>query len=416
MMEFTFEKSPWEQMLATLHSGDRIFGLECLKRIEDLSQEEAEEALLALEERGIALDVTDLPPCGNDGEAAVRLKLEQELSQNRQLLTGLEENDPLRLYLEELSGIPAAGDEKLLVEQYLAGNDNVAQQLVNLSLGRVVERACAMTGHGVLLLDLIQEGSLGLWQGILNYTGGDYEPHVCWWIDQYLAKAVLMQAHTGGIWQKMRQGMADYRDMDQRLLAELGRNPTLEEIAQAIHISPEEAATYASMLNQARAKEQMEQLRQPQEKTPEDEQAVENTAYFQTRQRIADMLSTLTEQEGKLLTLRFGLEGGMSKTPEDTGAILGLSPEEVIKQEAAALLKLRQQADSGGSILWLKHTQLQLTALPAQAKAPSPSALPRSWVITMWTPVRFTVPWHIFWTCWVSALRMWTVLSVISTS
>ena len=343
-MEFTFEKSPLEQILDTLHPGDRISGLECLKRIEDLSQEEAEEALLALEEQDIALDISDLPPCGNDGEAALRLKLERKLAMDRKLLTGLEENDPLRLYLEELAVIPAAGDEKLLAGQYVAGDDGVAQQLVNLSLGRVVERACGMTGRGVLLLDLIQEGSLGLWQGILNYTGGDYETHICWWINQYLAKAVLMQAHTGGIWQKMRQGMADYRDADQRLLSELGRNPTLEEIAQAIHVSAEEAATYAAMLTQARAKEQIEQLRQPKETTPDDAQAVENTAYFQTRQRIVEMLSTLSEQEAKLLTLRFGLEGDLPKTPEQTGKLLGLTADEVIKQEAAALLKLRQQA------------------------------------------------------------------------
>ena len=344
MMEFTFEKSPLEQLLDRLRSGDRVSGLECLKRIEDLSQEEAEEALLTLEEQGVALDISDLPTCGNDGEAAIRLKLEQKLAKTGQLLNGLEENDPLRLYLEELSEIPAAGDENLLAEQYIAGNDGVAQQLVNLSLSRVVERACAMTGRGVLLLDLIQEGSLGLWQGILNYNGGDYETHIDWWIDQYLSKAVLMQAHTGGIWQKMRQGMADYRDADQQLLSELGRNPTLEEIADTIHVSVEEATTYAAMLTQARAKEQIEQLRQPKETTPDDEQAVENTAYFQTRQRIVEMLSTLTEQEAKLLTLRFGLEGDTPKTPEQTGALLGLTADEVINQEAAALLKLRQQA------------------------------------------------------------------------
>lgn len=344
MMEFTFEKSPLEQLLDTLHPGDRISGLECLKGIEDLSQEEAEEALLDLEERGIALDISELPACGNDGEAAIRLKMEQKLVKSGQLQNGLEENDPLRLYLEELSGIPAAGDERLLTQQYIAGDDGAAQQLVNLSLGRVVERACGMTGRGVLLLDLIQEGSLGLWQGILNYTGGDYEAHICWWIDQYLAKAVLMQAHSGGIWQKMRQGMADYRDADQQLLSELGRNPTLEEIAEAIHVSVGEAATYAAMLTQARAKEQIEQLRQPKETTPDDEQTVENTAYFQTRQRIVEMLSTLTEQEAKLLTLRFGLEGDTPKTPEQTGVLLGLTADEVINQEAAALLKLRQQA------------------------------------------------------------------------
>ena len=345
MMDFTFEKSPLEQLLDTLCSGDRISGLGCLKRIEDLSQEEAEEALLSLEEREITLDISDLPPYGNDGEAAIRLKLEQKLAKTGQLQNGLEENDPLRLYLEELSGIPAAGDEKKFAEQYLGGNDDVAQQLVNLSLSRVVERACAMTGRSVLLLDLIQEGSLGLWQGILNYTGGDYEAHIAWWIDQYLAKAVLMQAHTGGIWQKMRQGMADYRDADQQLLSELGRNPTLEEIAEAIHVTVEEATTYAAMLNQARAREQIEQLRQPKESSPDDEQAVENTAYFQTRQRITEMLSTLTEQEARILTLRFGLEDGVSLNEAQVGKMLNLSPEEVIQIERQSLLKLRKQED-----------------------------------------------------------------------
>ena len=344
MMEFTFEKSPLEQLLETLQPGESVSALDCLERIGDLSQEDGEAALLTLEEQAITLDISDLPRCSGDGEASVRLKLEQKLAKSGDLIAGLEENDPLRLYLEELSAIPAAGDENLLAEQYLAGDDDAAGQLVNLSLSRVVERACAMTGWGVLLLDLIQEGSLGLWQGVLHYTGGDYVSHICWWIDQYLAKAVLMQAHVGGTLEKMRCGLADFRDADQQLLSELGRNPTLEEIAEAIHISVEEAATYASMLTQARAKEQIARLTQPKEETPDDEQAVENTAYFQTRQRITEMLSTLTEQEAKLLSLRFGLEGGLPKTPEETGAVLGLTPEEVVTQEAAALLKLRQQA------------------------------------------------------------------------
>ena len=345
MMEFTFEKSPLEQLLDTLQPGDSISALDCLERISDLSQEDAENALLALEEQGIALDVSGLPGYGIDGEAAVRLKLEQKLVQSGNVIAGLEETDPLRLYLEELSQIPATGDEALLAEEYLAGDDTAAQQLVNLALSRVVERACAMTGRGVLLLDLIQEGSLGLWQGVLNYTGGAYNSHIDWWIDQYLAKAVLMQAHVGGALEKMRQGTADYRDADQRLLAELGRNPTLEEIAEALHISPEDAATYGAMLTQARAKEQLAQLTQPREETPDDEQAVENTAYFQTRQRITEMLSTLTEQEAKLLTLRFGLEGGLPKTPEEVGALMGLTSQEVVMLEGNALLKLRQQSE-----------------------------------------------------------------------
>lgn len=342
-MEFTFEPSSWELALDKLHTGDRISAVDCLHLLEDMSEEEAQEALLSLEEQGITLDVSQLPKLGGSGENAPRLKLEEKLARSGQLLQGLDENDPLRLYLEELSAIPAHFDVSLLAEQYARGDDSARQQLANLSLSRVVERACQMTGRGVLLLDLIQEGSMGLWQGILCYTEGDYVNHINWWIDQYLTKAVLIQAHCNGIGQKLRQGMEDYRDADQKLLSELGRNPTREEISDAIHVSVEEAMVYEAMLTQARLKQKVELSRQPKAQTPDDEQAVENTAYFQTRQRVVELLSTLDEQEAKLLNLRFGLEGGLPKTPQQTGEALGLTEEEILKIEAEALLKLRQQ-------------------------------------------------------------------------
>lgn len=345
MMEFTFEQSPWELALRGMGQGDRISAGFCLKLLENMSQEDGEEALLMLEEQGITLDISDLPKDSGSGETAVRLRFEQKLVKSGQLLEGLEENDPLRLYLEELAQMPAAGDVNLLAKQYAGGDETVAQQLVNLCLHVVIEKACAKVGYGVLLLDLIQEGSLGLWQGVLCYTGGDFVAHIRWWIDQYLSKAVLLQAHSAGIGQKMRQGMGDYRDMDQRLLAELGRNPTLEEIAEAMHVTAEDANAYAAMLTQANARQQLERSRAPKEETPDDIHAVENTAYFQTRQRILGMLSTLTEQEAKLLTLRFGLEGGQPLTPQQAGKALNLTPDEVVKLETAALLKLRQQAD-----------------------------------------------------------------------
>ena len=343
MMEFTFEESPWELTLKVLHPGDTISAVRCLSLLEAMTEEETEEALLALEERGIALDISDLPMDSGSGETAVRLRFEQQLVEKGELLTGLEENDPLGLYLEELAGIPAAGDVNVLADLYAQGDESVMQMLVNLSLSLVIERACGMVGRGVLLLDLIQEGSLGLWQGILHYTGGDFTAHVCRWIDQYLAKAVLMQARLSGIGQKMQQGVEDYRDTDQRLLSELGRNPTLEEIAEAMHVTVEEAATVAAMLTQARARQRVEQERAPREETPDDSQAVENTAYFQTRQRILELLSTLSEQEAEVLTLRFGLEGGLPRTPQQAGEAMGLTPDEVVQLEATALQKLRQQ-------------------------------------------------------------------------
>jgi RNA polymerase primary sigma factor len=135
--------------------------------------------------------------------------------------------------------------------------------------------------------------------------------------------------------------MEDYRDVDQRLLSELGRNPTLEEIAEAMHVTVQEAATYADMVSAARKRKKVEQDREEPEPTPDDEQAVEDTAYFQMRQRVAELLGGLAEEDVTLLTLRFGLEGGLPLSPEETGRKLGLTPEEVVAREAAALAKMR---------------------------------------------------------------------------
>ena len=185
---------------------------------------------------------------------------------------------------------------------------------------------------------------MGLWQGILCYTGGDFIAHRDWWIRQYLHRAVFMQARSGEMGQKLRQGMEDYRDMDQKLLSELGRNPTLEEIAEAIHVTVEEAEVYGNMLTMARTRQKVDEAMEPKEAMPEEEdQAVEDTAYFQMRQRITELLSTLPEADAKLLNLRYGLEGGQPMSPEEAGRKLGLTPQEVVAKEAAALAKLRNQ-------------------------------------------------------------------------
>ena len=343
MMEFTFEATPWEQALDALQPGDRIEALKLLSLLEDNDEDGALEALDALEEKGVSLDIHDLPNLPTGGNMALRLREEAQLVASGKLLTSLSENDPLRLYLEELAATPAAGDVVLLAQQYLDGNENAAQQLVTLSLSRVVELASELAGRNVLLLDLIQEGSMGLWQGILHYEGGNFEAHRDWWIRQYLHRAVFLQARSGDLGQKLRQGMEDYRDMDQKLLSELGRNPVLEEIAEAMHVSVEEASVYAEMLTMARNRQQVDAAMEEKEPEPEEEQAVEDTAYFQMRQQIMELLSTLSPEDAKLLTLRFGLEGGMPLSPEEAGKKLGLTSQEVVMREANALAKLRAE-------------------------------------------------------------------------
>ena len=183
---------------------------------------------------------------------------------------------------------------------------------------------------------------MGLWQAILSYQQGEFLAHAQWYIRQYLTKAVVLQAREMGFGQRMKQAMEDYRAVDERLLADLGRNPTLEEIAEAMHVTPAEAETVGKMLESARMLSRAKQENQPpEEDDPEEEQHVEDTALFQSRQRIQEMLSGLTQQEAQLISLRFGLEGGMPLSPEDAGRRLGLTPEEVVAMEAAALAKMR---------------------------------------------------------------------------
>ncbi len=338
-MNLDISFSAWEEELAHFAPGDKIDALHLLALTEGDS---LEDALDALEEKGIGLDISGLGNIPVSGETAVRLRREKELADRNALLTELSETDPLRVYLEELAGIPTAGDMQLLAESYAAGNEDVVDRLVNGMLSLVVQQAMALSGRGVLLLDLIQEGSLGLWKGILSFTGGDFEAHCRSWIDNYMARELVRCAREGGIGGKMRQGMEDYLDIDQKLLVELGRNPTTEEIAESLHVTEQEAAAFGAMLQAAKGRSKVEEEREAKEEDPEDQLAVEDTAYFQSRQRIAELLSELTEQEARLLTLRFGLEGGAPLSPEETGRKLQMTPEEVLRAEAAALSKLRK--------------------------------------------------------------------------
>ena len=342
MMEFTFEQTPWELTLERLQPGTSLSAARFLTLMEGETESAVADALEELEEKDICLDITDLPPFAADGVGARRLVMEEKLAKGGDLLSGLPENDPLRLYLEELAQLPAAGDPVLLAEKAAAGDEAACAMLVNLQLSRVVAEAKNHAGKGVLLLDLIQEGSLGLWQGLQRCKTGDVDGYCTRWIHRYMAVAVTMQARAAGVGEKLRKAMEDYRDVDQRLLTELGRNPTLEEMAEALHMTPQQAMAVAETLENAQLLQRAKGPEQPPEEDPEDRQAVEDTAYFQMRQRIADLLSVLEEEDRKLLTLRYGLEGGLPMTAEETGRKLGLTADEVVKKEAGALAKLRK--------------------------------------------------------------------------
>ena len=341
-LEFSFEQSPWDALLDTLRPGDAVDAVNFLTMMEGESEKTVEEAFLDMETAAMVLDISNLPKPAGTGEAALRLRQEEQLVRKGLPVRELDESDPLRLYLEEVAMTPAFGDARLWAERSAAGDENAMLQLTNLSLSRVVEAAKAHVGRGVLMMDLIQEGSLGLWQAIQNWRGGDFEAYSQRWIDFYMAKAVTLQARANGVGQKMRTALEDYRSMDEQLLSELGRNPTVEEVAERLHLTPDAASAVQKMLENARLLAQAKMQPEPEEEELAETQAVEDTAYFQMRQRINELLSELDEADRKLLTLRYGLEGGKPLDPETAGRKLGLTPEEVVAREAAALAKLRK--------------------------------------------------------------------------
>ena len=315
-----------------------------LTETDGLGDEAMEELFLRLEEENIPIDLSDLPLAGASGEAARRLREEEQLVRSGKLLTGLEANDPLRLYLQELAAIPVCGDSEVLALELLEGAD-VAERLVNLSLSRVVELAQAYAGRGVLLMDLIQEGSLGLWNGILRFPGGSFETFRDGCIRRYMAQAVLRQARASGLGQKMRQAVEDYRMVDERLLSELGRNPTLAEIAEAMHMTVTEIEAVRKFLDNARLVGRAHEIKEPEEETPEDTQAVEDTAYYQTRERVDSLMSGISELEHKVVTMRYGLDGKAPQTAQEVGRKLGLTVTEVVELETSALTKMRQSRE-----------------------------------------------------------------------
>lgn len=342
-LDFTFEKSPWEAFLGAKNTGEYVSAARLLAMLAEEDDESVEDAFRYAEERELLLDISDMPKAAGNGSTAVRLRQEEQLVHNGLNLRELNDNDPLRLYLEEISLMHFTEEESALAAKCVAGDEKAKTALTNAGIRRVVELAKEYVGYGVLLMDLIQEGSLGLWQAIQNYRGGDYAVIRDRWICNAMAKAICLQARSNGISQKMREAMEDYRAVDERLLAELGRNATVEEIALELHMSPEETETVRKMLADAQLVRQAVKEQEPEETNPEDEQAVEDTAYFQARQRIMELLSTLSEEDAKLLTLRFGLEKGLPLSPEETGKRLGLTPDEVVAREANALAMLRRQ-------------------------------------------------------------------------
>lgn len=343
MNDFVFEQAPWEAYLRSCKNGSVISGWNLISMLEDEEDDAVEDAFSILTVKKLQLDLSGLPQMSTGSNTVQRLQQEREYVTGGLKTALMEETDPLRLYLEEIAAAPACGDEKLLAEQLSSGDQRAAQRLTELGLSRVVEIAAEYAGQAVLLLDLIQEGNIGLWEAISGYRGGDYAAQRDEAIRSSVLKAIVLQARSNGISQKMKKALQDYRAADQHLLTKFGRNPGLEEIAQEMHISLEQAQTIEKTMADILLLQKAEKLAAPKEETAEDELPVEDTAYFQMRQRISEMMSVLDEQEARILTMRFGLEKGLPMSTEEVAKALGITTAAVTACETAALSKLRAE-------------------------------------------------------------------------
>ena len=172
-LDFSFDNSPWELFLSGKREGDRISAAHFLTLLEQETEDAVEDAFAALDDRKLMLDVSDLPVKQYTGQAALRLRQEAEIAEKAMDVSGLNPTDPLRLYLEEIREMPRQTDEKALAERAAQGDQRAAEQLMHQGLHRVVEIVPEFVGYGVLMMDLLQEGGLALWQAI-QVPEGDY--------------------------------------------------------------------------------------------------------------------------------------------------------------------------------------------------------------------------------------------------
>lgn len=269
---------------------------------------------------------------------------------------GVAIDDPVRMYLKEIGRVNllTSEEEVDLAKKMAAGDENAKRKLAEANLRLVVSIAKRYVGRGMLFLDLIQEGNLGLIKAIDKFDyekGFKFSTYATWWIRQAITRAIADQARTIRIPVHMVETINKYVRISRQLLQELGRDPKPEEIAERMGITIEKIREIQKIsldpvsLETPIGEEEDSHLGD----FVEDEGALsppESAAFMLLKKQLEEVLDTLTDREKKVLALRFGLDDGRSRTLEEVGKEFGVTRERIRQIEAKALRKLKHPSRS----------------------------------------------------------------------
>ena len=361
-------KTPEERLNELLEKGKKAGKLtakelECLEEM-NLDGEAVDKFYETLEKNGIDIDVGAddlLPPIDYvlpdvEDLACIEEVTDEEINDTDALMDSFSTDDPVRMYLKEIGKVPllTPEEEVELAIQMSEGNEEAKHRMTEANLRLVVSIAKRYVGRGMLFLDLIQEGNLGLIKAVekFDYTKGyKFSTYATWWIRQAITRAIADQARTIRIPVHMVETINKTIRVSRQLLQELGHDPSAEEIAQEMDMPVDKVRDILKIaqepvsLETPIGEEEDSHLGDfiPDEDASEPSEAA---SFSLLREQLEEVLDTLAPREKKVLELRFGIVDGRTRTLEEVGKEFNVTRERIRQIEAKALRKLRHPSRS----------------------------------------------------------------------